>query len=139
MKFVPPIPTDEIKDGEVAVRNLYISIDATNRVWISGVRTYMPPINPGDIMKGLGVAEVIFSKNASFKAGDLVLGLTYWQKYSVLPGKTLTKLPAQDPHPENYVGVLGVSGLTAFSGFDKIGKLKAGEKVVISAAAGAVG
>ena len=123
---MPPIPTNEINDGEVAVKNLYISIDATNRVWISGVRTYIPPINPGDIMKGLGVSEVIFSKKSSFKAGDLVLGLTYWQKYSVLPGKALTKLPARDPHPENYLGVLGVSGLTAFFGFEKIGKLKAG-------------
>lgn len=63
---------------------MFISIDATNRIWISGVKTYMPPINPGDVMKGMGVASVIYSKNSKFNVGDVVLGLTYWQKYSVL-------------------------------------------------------
>lgn len=81
---MPPIGTDQIRQGEVIVRNLFISIDATNRVWISGVKSYMPPINPGDLMKGIGVAEILFSKSPKFKIGDKVLGLTYWQKYSVL-------------------------------------------------------
>jgi len=70
-----------------------MSIDATNRVWISGLKTYIDPIKPGDIMKGQGVSEVIFSKNNKYKVGDIVLGLTYWEKYSVLDGKTLTPLP----------------------------------------------
>jgi NADPH-dependent curcumin reductase len=139
IKYVPPIPTDQVKEGEVVVRNLFISVDATNRVWISGVKSYMPPINPGDIMKGLGVAEVLFSKSPKFKAGDKVLGVTYWQKYSVLEGKTLTILPPAYPSYENFLGVLGVAGLTAYFGLKKIGKLKAGEKVVVSAAAGSVG
>lgn len=97
IKYVPPVPTDQVGKGEVVVRNLFISIDATNRVWISGVKSYMPPINPGDVMKGLGVAEVIFSNSPKFKVGDRVLGLTYWQKYSLLDQKTLTLLP---PHPQ---------------------------------------
>jgi NADPH-dependent curcumin reductase CurA len=139
VKYVPPIPTDQVKKGEVVVRNLFISIDATNRIWISGVKSYMPPINPGDIMKGLGVAEVIFSNSGKFKVGDRVLGVTYWQKYSVLSDKTLTLLPASHPHIENFLGVFGVAGLTAYFGLEKIGKLKAGEKVVVSAAAGSVG
>jgi hypothetical protein len=108
------------------VRNIYISIDATNRVWISGLKTYIDPIKPGDIMKGMGVSEVIFSKNKNFKIGDTVLGLTYWQKYSVLDGKTLRKLPKNYPNYENFLGVLGVSGLTAYFGLAKIGNLKQG-------------
>lgn len=139
IKYVPPIPTDQLRAGEVVVRNLFISIDATNRVWISGVKSYMEPIKPGDIMKGLGVAEVIFSKDSKFKAGDKVLGVTFWQKYSVLEGKALTLLPPSHPNYENFLGVLGVAGLTAYFGLEKIGKLKQGEKVVVSAAAGSVG
>jgi NADPH-dependent curcumin reductase len=121
------------------VRNLLISVDATNRVWISGVKSYMPPINPGDLMKGLGVAEVLFSKSPKFKTGDKVLGVTYWQKYSVLEAKTLTILPPNLPSYENFLGVLGVAGLTAYFGLEKIGNLKKGERVVVSAAAGSVG
>lgn len=139
IKYVPPVPTDQVRDGEVVVRNLFISIDATNRVWISGVKTYMEPIKPNEVMKGFGVAEVIFSKSPAFKVGDRVLGLTYWQKYSVLPDKGLSHLPPSYPNYENFLGVLGISGLTAYFGLKKIGKLKAGEKVVVSAAAGAVG
>lgn len=95
---MPPVPTDQVAEGQVVVRNLFISIDATNRVWISGVKSYMEPINPGEVMKGFGVAEVIFSRSSAFKPGDRVLGLTYWQKYSVLPAKGLSPLPASYPH-----------------------------------------
>ena len=76
-----------VKDGQIVIRNMFISIDATNRVWISGVQSYMNPINPGDLMRGMGVGEVLFSKNKKYKPGDKVLGLTYWQKYSVVEGK----------------------------------------------------
>ena len=56
IKYVPPIPTDQVQQGEVVLRNILLSIDAANRVWISGIRTYMDPVRPGDIMPGLGVA-----------------------------------------------------------------------------------
>ena len=93
IKYVPPKPTDTLIDGQVIVRNLFLSIDATMRVWISGVKSYMEPIQPGDIMRGMGVGEVIYSRNSKFKMGDKILGMTYWQKYSVLDGKGLTLLP----------------------------------------------
>lgn len=67
-------------------------------------------------MKGQGVAEVIFSKSKKHKVGDIVLGLAYWQKYSILDGKTLTPLPKNYPNYENFLGVLGISGLTAYFG-----------------------
>jgi NADPH-dependent curcumin reductase CurA len=56
VKYVPPIPTDQLKPGEVIVRNLFLSIDATMRIWISGIKTYIDPINPGDIMRAMGVS-----------------------------------------------------------------------------------
>ena len=55
LKYVPPIPTDQIQQGEVIVRNLYLSVDAAQRVWITGVKTYIDPVKPGDLMKGAGV------------------------------------------------------------------------------------
>ena len=97
IKYVPPIPTDLVKEGEIVLKNLFISIDATNRVWISGVQSYMKPINPGDIMRGMGVAEVIYSRHKKFKPGDKVLGLTYWQKYSVVEGQECQLLPSKYP------------------------------------------
>ena len=87
LKYIPPIPTDQILAGEVVVRNLYLSIDAAMRVWITGVKTYMDPVKPGDLMVGGGVGEVIYSNDPKFKIGDRVLGLTRWQKYSVIKGK----------------------------------------------------
>lgn len=90
-------------------------------------------------MRGMGVGEVIYSLNPKFKVGDKLLGLTYWQKYSVLDSKTLTLLPANYQHYEHFLGVLGISGLTAYFGLKKIGQLKSGEAVVVSTAAGAVG
>ena len=139
LKYVPPIPTDQVKAGEVVVKNLFLSIDATHRVWISGVKTYIDPVLPGDLMKGAGVGEVIYSNDPKFKSGDKVLGLTRWQKYSVLKASELSSLPKNQKNYEHFLGVLGISGLTAYFGLKKIGDLKAGETVVISAAAGAVG
>lgn len=99
----------------------------------------MDPVKPGDLMKGSGVAEVIFSKDPKFKIGDKVLGLTFWQRYSILKAKDLTLLPKNYKDYSDFLGVLGISGLTAYFGFKKIGNLKKGEIVVVSAAAGAVG
>lgn len=84
IKFVAPTPIDQLKEGEIIVKNIFFSIDATMRVWISGAKSYMEPIRPGDIMKGQGVAIVIYSNSKKFQKGDHVLGLTFWQKYSVV-------------------------------------------------------
>lgn len=139
LKYVPPVPIDELLNGQVVVRNLFLSIDATMRVWISGAKSYMEPVGIGEIMKGQGIAEVIYSKSKKFVVGDRVLGLTRWEKYSVLSEKGLIKLPKEEDHIENYLGVLGISGLTAYMGLHKIGNIKSGDSLVVSAAAGAVG
>lgn len=109
------------------------------RVWISGVQSYLPPVKPHDIMRAFCVGEVIYSKSKKFGVGDLVLGMIGWQKYAVMKDKELTLIPKDYPNPEHYLGVLGISGLTAYFGLMDIGKIKQNEIVVISAAAGAVG
>lgn len=138
MVVVPPVPTDNVPEGHVIVRNLFLSIDAAMRVWISGAKTYMDPVKPGDLMKGAGVGQVIYSKG-KLKVGDLVMGMLNWQKYCFIEEKALTVLPKDYPFPEDFLGVFGISGLTAYFGLFEVGKIQPGDTVVVSAAAGAVG
>lgn len=114
------------------------------RVWISGVRTYMDPVKPGDLMPGASVAIVMASKSQRFKEGDYVYGLMSWQECLILEDKGLQKVAPKGANPSeldllNVLGAYGISGLTAYTGFHNIGKPKEGETVVISAASGAVG
>ncbi len=81
---MPPVPTSDVPDNHVVVKNIYISIDATMRVWISGVQSYLPPVKPQDVMRAFCVGQVIFSKSKKFKSGDIVMGLIGWQKYAVI-------------------------------------------------------
>lgn len=139
IKYVPPVPTSDVPEHHVVVKNLYISIDATMRVWISGIQSYLPPVQPQDVMRAFCVGQVIYSRSKKLKVGDLAMGLIGWQKYAVLDQKELTPLPRGYPHPEHFLGVLGISGLTAYFGLHSIGRIKKSEVVVVSAAAGAVG
>ena len=131
----PALLTDE----QVIVQTKFISIDATNKVWISGIKSYMEPIKIGEVMKGLAVGEVVFSKSQSLKVGDLVLGLLTWQHYGVFHSTQVKKVPKEYPHHQHFVGLLGISGFTAFIGLREIGELKEGDTLVVSTAAGAVG
>lgn len=84
IKYVPPVPTNEVPEGSVVIKNMYISIDATMRVWISGVESYLPPVKPNNVMRAFCVGQVIYSKSKKFTKGDTVLGLLGWQKYAVI-------------------------------------------------------
>jgi len=127
-------------EGEVLVRARYISLDAANRAWMWGA-TYRAAIKAGDVMAGGGMAEVVESRAPGFAPGDLVWGDTGWQDYAVLNGKHITKLgKAPAGEPITYLmSVYGVAGLTAYFGLLECGQPKAGETVVVSAAAGSVG
>ena len=131
----PSVLTDE----QLIVHIKYISIDATNKVWISGIKSYMDPIKIGEVMKGLAVGEVVYSKSQTIKTGDMVMGLLTWQIYSVFHSSQVKKVPKEYPNPQHFVGVLGISGITAFIGLKEVGELKEGDTLVVSAAAGAVG
>ncbi len=130
-----PRPAPE--DGQVLLRGLYVSLDAANRAWMQGA-TYRSALRGGDVMAGGALAEVVESRAAGLKAGDLVFADTGWQDYSVLPGRGLTVLPRIEPLT-HLLSVYGVTGLTAYFGLLDCGRPKAGETVVVSAAAGAVG
>jgi NADPH-dependent curcumin reductase CurA len=124
-------------DGEVLVRVRLISLDAANRAWMQGA-TYRSAVTAGSVMAGGSVAEVVESRAPNFAPGDLVFGDTGWQEYAAVPAKALSKLPKIEPMT-NLISVYGIAGLTAYFGLLEVGKPKAGETVVVSAAAGSVG
>jgi NADPH-dependent curcumin reductase CurA len=129
--------------GQALVRNLYISVDPTNRVWIREEPSYLPPVGIGDVMRSGGIGRVVASSNDGFPEGSLVTGLLGWQDYVLVgegqPTLAMPLPPGLDVPLESLVGLLGITGLTAYFGIEDIGKPKEGETVVVSAAAGAVG
>jgi NADPH-dependent curcumin reductase CurA len=124
-------------EGEVLVRTRYISLDAANRAWMQGA-TYRSALTSGQVMAGGALSEVLESRDSSLKPGDLVWGDTGWQEYAAAPAKRLAKLPKMEP-VTHLLSVYGVAGLTAYFGLLECGRPKAGETVVVSAAAGSVG
>ena len=136
-----PVPTPS--QGEALVRNLYLSLDPTNRIWMSDMVQYMPPVELGEVMRGVAIGVVEESKNPFLKSGDIVTGLLGWQDYALLKenqANFVTKINPPLPDPLfAAVGLLGVTGVTAYFGLLDIGQPKPGETVVVSAAAGAVG
>ena len=124
-------------EGEVLLRSLYISLDAANRAWMQGA-TYRSALKAGDVMAGGALAEVVESHAPGLAPGDLVFADTGWQEFAALPARHLTKLPRIAPL-SHLLSVYGVAGLTAYFGLLDCGRPKAGETVVVSAAAGSVG
>jgi NADPH-dependent curcumin reductase CurA len=132
----------EIGDGEALVRTHWISLDPTNRAWIGETPTYLPPVGIGDVMRGVGLGQVVASNHDAYKEGQLVQGLIGWQEWAVAsdaaPLLPVPEVPGV-ASSSAYLGVLGVTGLTAWVGLTDIGRPQPGETVVVSAAAGAVG
>ena len=126
-----------LADGHVLVRVRYFALDAAMRAWMLGP-TYRAALTAGQMMAGTAVAEVIDSKAAGFVPGDLVFAETGWQEYAAVQAQQLTKLPNTEPLTY-LLNVYGTAGLTAYFGLVEVGKAKAGDTVVVSAAAGAVG
>src|SRR5579862_3236001 len=124
------------RDGEALLRVRYISLDAANRAWMHGA-TYRAAVEANTVMAGGGIAEVISSKAPELAEGDIVFGDIGWQEYAVAPAKYLNKMPKIEPMT-HLLSVYGIAGLTAYFGLLDVGKPKAGETVVVSAAAGSV-
>jgi len=116
---------------------LLISLDAANRAWMQGA-TYRAALAAGQVMAGGSISEVVASNAPGFAPGDLVFADTGWQHYTALPAKLLTKQQRRGPL-SHLLSVYGIAGLTAYFGLLQVGKPKAGETVVVSAAAGSVG
>ena len=125
--------------GEVLVRNEWLSLDPYMRGRMSDAKSYVPPAPIGEVMLGQTVGEVIESRDPRFEPGDKVLTHLGWQLYGVVKGSELTPIDVKRAPASYYLGLLGMPGMTAWFGLSEIGRPKAGETVVVSAASGAVG
>jgi hypothetical protein len=126
-------------EGEVLVRVLYASLDPAMRGWITDRPSYIPPVGIGEVMRALGVGEVVASSFPGIEPGEHVVGMLGIQQYAQAPGAGLIRVdPSIAPLPV-FIGTLGMPGMTAYFGLLDIGRPQEGETVVVSAAAGAVG
>ncbi len=133
-----PLPAP--KDGEVLVKNLWLSLDPYMRGRMSQQKSYIKGVEIGDVMEGQTAGEVLESRHPNFQRGDKVLARLGWQLYGCIRGDgEITKVDAGRAPLSYYLGVLGMPGMTAYFGLNEIGKPKASETVVVSAASGAVG
>ena len=132
-------PLPEVGEGEVLLRTLYLSIDPYMRGRMSDAPSYAQPVAIDEVMCGATVCRVEQSRAPALAAGDMVLAMSGWQDYAVAPAKGLLKLDAALAPPSYSLGVLGMPGFTAYVGVLDIGRPVAGNTVLISAAAGAVG
>jgi NADPH-dependent curcumin reductase len=132
-------PVPEPGDGEVLMRNRYLSLDPYMRGRMSAAKSYAKPVEIGDPMVGGTVGEIVASRNAKFVAGDTVLGYGGWQDYAISTGVGLRKLDPAAAPVTTALGVLGMPGMTAYAGLLEIGQPKPGETVAVAAASGAVG
>ncbi len=133
-------PTPALQEGQALVRNLYLSLDPASRGWAREGESYLPPVRLGDVMRGVTVGVVEESRHPALQPGDTVQGSGGWQTYAVARGEEFSKLPPNPQIPLTaYLAVFGHIGLTAYFGLLEVGKPKAGETLVVSTAAGAVG
>ena len=132
-------PVPKPKDGEVLVKNLWLSLDPYMRGRMNDAKSYAAKQELDEVMIGGTVGEVVESKNPKFKVGDPVLGMLGWQQYGLSNGAGLNKVDASRVPMQAFLGVLGMPGVTAWVGLLDICQPKPGETVVVSAASGAVG
>jgi NADPH-dependent curcumin reductase CurA len=129
----------DLKEGEVLLRTIYLSLDPYMRGRMSDAESYAEPVKVGDVMIGATVCQVEKSKNPKFAEGEWVLAHTGWQDYAISSGEGLTQLGKNPSKPSYALGILGMPGFTAYMGLLDIGAPKAGETVVVAAATGPVG
>jgi NADPH-dependent curcumin reductase CurA len=127
-------------EGQIAVKNLYLSIDPAMRGWVSLEENYLPPVQIGEVMRSVTVGEVVASAHPNYRTGDIVYGLFGWQQYAVTEVDPLVRKVDPELAPiSTALGALGPNGLTALLVLEQIGKVQPGQTVLISTAAGGVG
>ncbi|MBN9426612.1 MAG: NADP-dependent oxidoreductase [Burkholderiales bacterium] len=136
-------PLPEIADGELLIRNHFLSVDPAMRGWVNDAPNYLPPVAIGEVMRSFAVGRVHASRHPKYREGDLVTGLLGWQEWAVLPAAQIDRklddavfagLPSSAA-----LGVLGLNGVTAYHALLEIGRPRPGDTVVVSSAAGSVG
>jgi NADPH-dependent curcumin reductase CurA len=133
-------PLPALGDGQVLVRNVYLSVEPAMRGWVSAVANYSEPVALGAVMRSIAAGHVVESRHPNFHAGDRVVGMFGWQDFAAVDTDAIQrKVEDRDVPLSAWLGVLGVNGLTAYFGLLDVGQPKAGETVVVSTAAGSVG
>jgi hypothetical protein len=132
-------PVGDLEEGQVLVRNVYLSLDPANRGWMNKGPSYVEPVEIGEVMRGLAVGVVEASRNDRLAEGDIVSGSIGWQDYGILDGSELRPIPPGSLPLTGHLGLFGIVGLTAYFGLLDVGRPEAGETLVVSGAAGAVG
>ncbi|MCW0206788.1 MAG: NADP-dependent oxidoreductase [Achromobacter sp.] len=133
-------PVPELKEGEVLVRNLYLSVDPAMRGWVNAAANYSDPVAIGEVMRSFAAGRVVASRNPRYPEGCLVMGMLGWQDYAVTDGRAIRRRVLETDLPLSLsLGVLGLNGVTAYFALNACGEPRAGQTVVVSTAAGAVG
>ena len=133
------VPLPEPEDGEVLVRNHFMSVDPYMRGRMNDVKSYVPPFRLDEPLEGGAVGEVVASRSDRHKIGDMVLHNAGWRDWTVLPGKAARVVDTAAAPASAYLGALGLTGLTAYAGLTKVAGFREGDVVFVSGAAGAVG
>ena len=136
------LKTEEVptpKEGEVLIEHHFVSIDPAMRGWMNAGKSYIEPVELGQVMRAGMVGKVLKSNLENFKQGDFVSGWGGVQQYSLSDGTKLNKIDKHLASLPTYLGVLGMTGMTAYFGLMEVGKFKEGDTVLVSGAAGAVG
>jgi len=136
---IAEVELPEPASGEVQVRNAWLSVDPYMRPRMIGLKTYIDPFQPGKVMDGGAVGQVVASKADGFAQGDWVMSMHGWREGFTAPAQGLMKIDANLLPPEAYLGIAGLTGMTAYAGLKRMIGLKAGETLWMSAGAGAVG
>ena len=129
----------EPADGQLVVRHHYISLDPAMRGWMNDTRSYIPPVALGEVMRAGSIGEVVASKHPKFAVGDIITGWGGVQEYCLTNGDNWYKVDTRLAPMPTYIGTLGMPGMTAYFGILEVGKIKEGDIVLVSGAAGAVG
>ncbi len=132
-------PKPAAADGEFVVEVDYLSIDPAMRTWMNAGRSYVPPVEIGEVMRALGVGRVVKSRHSGFAVGDEVSGIFGVQRYALSNGADVNKVDTTLAPATVHLGALGISGLTAYFGLLEIGRPEPGQTVLVSGAAGSVG
>lgn len=133
-------PVPELRDGEILVRNQYLSVDPAMRGWVNAVANYSDPVGIGEVMRAFSAGRVVQSRHPQYPEGSLVMGLLGWQDYTVTDGSAIRRQVQETDLPLSLsLGVLGLNGVTAYFALSACGEPKRGNTVVVSTAAGAVG
>jgi len=127
------------KEGEFLLKQEYISLDPAMRGWMNDAKSYIPPVQIGEVMRAGSIGTIIESKHPVFKVGDVLSGWGGVQQYAVSNGQGYFKVDTNLAPMPVYIGTLGMPGMTAYFGILEVGKIKEGDIVLVSGAAGAVG